>query len=106
MVRKFTHRLRQRGYPLHMIIRIASRVSHAHREQLLHRSRSNSRAVTNSKPVLVIPYAQMVPELQLPRTLRTVYMDGGDELHALLPQPLVAHSRCGNLGAMLVKASP
>ena len=104
MVRKFTHRLCQRGYPRHLIASIASRVSHAHRQRYL--SHNSCKVVDDDKSVLVVPYAQLVPQLQPQRILRDEYMNGGEALHAVLKsRPIVAYSKNRNLGSMLVKAS-
>jgi hypothetical protein len=103
MVRKFTHRLLQRGYPLQLIASIANKVSHADRHKYL---RVSGKAANNEQCVLVVPYAQMVPELQLHKLLRTEYVLGGEALHVDLPlRPIVAFSKNRNLGSLLVKAS-
>lgn len=104
MVRKFTHRLLQRGYPKHMITSIISHVSHAERQRYL--SRSSCIATSSGKCALVVPYAQMVPQIQPQKLLHTAYVNGGEALHAALPsRPIVAFSKNRNLGSMLVKAS-
>ena len=103
MVRKFTHRLCQRGYPLHMIANITRRIAHEQRQQYL-ACTGQKRHGANSKSALVIPYAQGVPELRLQQALREVYLDGGEALHAILPPPIVAYSKAHNIGAMLVRA--
>ncbi len=104
MVRKFTHRLCQRGYPRHLVARIASRISHERRQRyLLHSSKQQQAA--NNKSVLVVPYAQTVPEMRLQEALRSVYMESGEALHTLIPPPIVAFSKSRSLGAMLVRAA-
>ena len=104
MVRKFAHRLRQRGYPLRLITNITSRVCFTKRQHYL--SGANScKADSNGKCVLVVPYAQQVPDLRLPQILRDEYVNGGEALHAKLPRPIVAYRKNRNLGSMLVKAS-
>jgi hypothetical protein len=103
MVRKFTHRLRQRGYPLHVITSITRRVSFAKRRQYLCADRSCK--ATCSKSALVVPYAQQVPDLRLPQILLNEYMKGGEALHAVLTKPIVAYKKNRNLGSLLVKAS-
>lgn len=105
MVRKFTHRLRQRGYPQRLIASIASRVSFARRQQYLSNA-SKAKNAGSSRSVLVVPYAQLIPELQLPQLLRDEYMRGNEAFYSWLPQrPIVAYSKSRNLGSMLVKAS-
>lgn len=104
MVEKFAHRLRRRGYPLRLVESIASRVSFAKRQQYLLRSNSHI-ATDNSRSVLVVPYAQQVPQLRLPQLLADEYMYGGEAVRAALPRPIVAYSKVRNLGNSLVKAS-
>jgi hypothetical protein len=103
MVRKFTHRLCQRGYPRHLIDSIASRVSHSDRHKYLWRE--NKPAATD-RSVLVVPYAQIVPQMGLQRILREAWDAGGEALHTeLKSRPIVAFTKNRNLGALLVKAS-
>ena len=104
MVRKFTHRLLQRGYPLRMITNITNNVSHADRQRYL--SHISCSASSSGNCVLVVPYAQIVPQMKLQKLLHTAYINGGEALHASLPsRPIVAFSKNRNLGSMLVKAS-
>lgn len=104
MVRKFTHRLCQRGYPRALIDSIASRVSYANRQQFLAPKVGNKAKPGQS--VLVVPYAQLVPQLRLPQLLREQYELCGEALHAEMPQrPIVAYTKSRNLGSLLVKAS-
>lgn len=103
MVRKFTHRLCQRGYPRHLIDSIASRVSHSDRHKYLWRE--NKPAATD-RSVLVVPHAQMVPQMGLQHILREAWDAGGEALHTeLKSRPIVAFTKNRNLGALLVKAS-
>lgn len=103
MVRKFTHRLRQRGYPLTLVASIASRVSYSKRQRYL--SASADSAQRNSKSALVVPYAQQVPDLRLQQLVADEYVKGGEALHAAISRPIVAFSKNRSLGSMLVKAS-
>ncbi|HEY5140343.1 MAG TPA: hypothetical protein VIJ25_13665, partial [Methylococcales bacterium] len=104
MVRKFTHRLRQRGYPLALIDNITSRVSFSNRQQYL--ASCGKQKARPGRSVLVVPYAQFVPQLRLPQLLREQYEKGGATLHAEMPQrPIVAYTKSRNLGSLLVKAS-
>lgn len=105
MVRKFTHRLRQRGYPLHLIASITSPVSFARRQEYLSNASSRTTA-SSSRPVLVVPYAQLVPELQLQQLLQDEYGKGDKVVQDWVPQrPIVAFTKNRNLGSFLVKAS-
>lgn len=101
MVRKFVHRLKRRGYPLRFIEPIVAKVQHAQRLQYLSRT---AVATPSDTGVLVLPYTQLIPELQPQRLLRDVYMSQPAELHAELPRPIVAFTRTKNLGSMLVKS--
>lgn len=104
MVRKFTHRLKQRGYPAALIDRIASRIDFTDRQQYL--TKCSSKSTKGGQSVLVMPYAQLVPQLQLPQLLRDQYEQCGEDLHAVMPQrPIVAYTKNRNLGSLLVKAS-
>lgn len=103
IVRKFTHRLCQRGYPRQLIASIASRVSHSNRHKYLWRDNTPA---TNDRSVLVVPYAQMVPEMGLQCILREAWDAGSEALHTELhSRPIVAFTKNRNLGALLVKAS-
>jgi hypothetical protein len=103
MVRKFTHRLCQRGYPRHLITSIASRVSHSNRHKYLWH---NDSVAAKDRSVLVVPYAQMIPEMGLQKIMHNVWDAGGEALHAELKnRPIVAFTKNRNLGALLVKAS-
>lgn len=103
MVRKFTHRLCQRGYSRALIDSIASRVSYSNRQQHLTGSKGSA---NTGQTVMVMPYAQLVPELRLPQLLREQYETLGEALHVELPQrPIVAYTKNRNLGSLLVKAS-
>ena len=103
MVRKFTHRLCQRGYSRALIDSIASRVSYSNRQQYLTGSKGSA---NTGQTVMVMPYAQLVPELRLPQMLREQYETLGEALHVELPQrPIVAYTKNRNLGSLLVKAS-
>ena len=56
--------------------------------------------------MLVVPHAQMVPEMSLQRLLREAWDAGGEALHTELhSRPIVAFTKNRHLGAMLVKAS-
>jgi hypothetical protein len=106
MVRKFVHRLRQRGYPERLLASIANHVSFSQRHQYLTASSSSKAATASSKSVLVVPYAQLVPELQLQQLLRDAYENGGEVLHDWVQErPIVAFTKSRNLGSFLVKAS-
>lgn len=106
MVRKFVHRLRQRGYPQRLLASITSRVSFSQRHRYLSASSSSKAATASSKSVMVVPYAQLMPELQLQQLLRDAYANGGGDLHTLVPErPIVAFTKSRNLGSFLVKAS-
>ena len=103
MLRKFTHRLCQRGYPRQLISSIATRVSHSDRHKYLWRDKQPA---SKDRSVLVVPYAQMVPEMGLQRILREAWDAGGEALHTELhSRPIVAFTKNRNLGALLVKAS-
>lgn len=103
MVRKFTHRLCQRGYPRQLITSIASRVSHSDRHKYLWRE---DKPASTDRSVLVVPYAQMVPEMGMSHILREAWDAGGEALHTVLrSRPIVAFTKNRNLGALLVKAS-
>jgi len=104
MVRKFTHRPLQRGYPKQLITNVASKVSHAERHKYL--SYKHGKTANTDKCVMVVPYAQLVPEMRLQQLLLAEYMKGGEALRACLPsRPIVAFTKNRNLGSMLVKAS-
>jgi hypothetical protein len=103
MARKFTHRLRQRGYPLRFIASIASRVSFSKRHIYL--QAASRKADSSSKCVMVVPYAQQVPDLRLPQILADEYVKAGEALHVALAKPIVAYKKNRNLGSLLVKAS-
>lgn len=106
MVRKFTHRLRQRGYPLRMITSITNRVSYARRQQYLSSASNGQKPTGSSSSVLVLPYAQLIPEMRLQQLLRDEYEKCDDALHAWMPhRPIVAFTKNRNLGSFLVKAS-
>jgi hypothetical protein len=63
-------------------------------------------ATASSKSVMLVPYAQLMPELQLQQLLRDAYANGGGDLHTLVPErPIVAFTKSRNLGSFLVKAS-
>lgn len=103
MVRKFTHRLCQRGYPRQLVNSIASRVSHSERHKYLWRE---NKPASTDRSVLVVPYAQMVPEMGMQLILREAWDAGGEALHtALKSRPIVAFTKNRNLGSLLVKAS-
>jgi hypothetical protein len=103
---KFVHRLRQRGYPQRLLASITSRVSFSQRHQYLSASSSSKAATASSKSIMVVPYAQLMPELQLQQLLRDAYENGGGDLHTLVPErPIVAFTKSRNLGSYLVKAS-
>jgi hypothetical protein len=103
MVRKFTHRLCQRGYPRQLINSIASRVSHSERHKYLRRETTPE---ADNRSVLVVPYAQMAKEMGLQRILREAWDAGGEALHtSLRSRPIVAFTKNRNLGSLLVKAS-
>jgi hypothetical protein len=103
MVRKFSHRLCQRGFPRHLVASVTSRIAHSMRQQLLQHS-TKQRRTAGSKSVLVVPYAQGIPELRLQQALRAVYENSGEALHTIIPPPIVAFSKAQNLGALLVRA--
>jgi hypothetical protein len=107
MVRKFVHRLRQRGYPQRLLASITSRVSFSQRHQYLSASSNSKKALAaSSKSVMVVPYAQLMPELQLQKLLRDAYVIGGEGLHTWVPErPIIAYTKSRNLGSFLVKAS-
>ena len=104
MVRKFTHRLLQRGYPMAMVQSMVSRVRHDSRQRYL-----IGQSGVSTKPgqsVWVVPYAQLVPQLRLPQLLRDQYQSSGEALHTCMPQrPIVAYTKNRSLGSLLVKAS-
>ena len=106
MVEKFSQRLCQRGYPQHMVASMVSRVSFACRQQYMSSSSSRKATRSNSRSVLAVPYARLVPGLRLPQLLRDEYVLGDEALHTVLPQrPIVAYCKNRNLGSLLVKAS-
>lgn len=103
MVRKFTHRLCQRGYPRQMVTSIARKLSYSNRHMYLSREH---KPVTKDRSVLVVPYAQMVPEMGMQHILRDAWDAGGEALHTeLRARPIVAFTKNRNLGSLLVKAS-
>jgi hypothetical protein len=104
MVRKFIHRLRQRGYPLAMVESLVRSVSYDARQRYL--SGHNSASSGPAQSVWVVPYAQLMPQLRLPQLLREHYESSGEALHTLMPQrPIVAYTKNRSLGSLLVKAS-
>jgi hypothetical protein len=110
MVHKFTHRLRERGYPLHSIQAIVSKVSFADRAKYIAAAVSSSKyAQQGSGGVLplVVPYARDVAVMQLPSLLRQVVMQSTgveSKLRGLNARALVCFSKTRNLGSKLVRA--
>jgi hypothetical protein len=110
MVHKFTHRLRERGYPLHSIQAMVSKVSFADRAKYIAAAVANSKyAQQGSGGVLplVVPYARDVAVMQLPSLLKQVVMQStGVEsvLRGLNARALVCFSKTRNLGSQLVRA--
>jgi hypothetical protein len=69
-------------------------------------SNSSTAATANSKPVMVVPYARLIPELRLQQLLRGAYDVGGGDLHAEVSErQIAAFTKGRNLGSFLVKAS-
>jgi hypothetical protein len=101
MVQKFTHRLLQRGYPLHVINSAVAKVSYADRSRYL---QSSGKSTEDSVCAFVIPYAGGVPEMQLQKLLHEAYA-GDSEVQAYLPKPIVCFKKSRNLGSWLVRAS-
>jgi hypothetical protein len=108
MVAKFTHRLRERGYPLPSIQAAIARVSYADRPHYL----STATAVAGDSAVapagvlaLVVPYSRDVSVMQLPALLRAQVMQH-PEAAAQLPrtQLFVCFTKNRNLGSALVRA--
>lgn len=107
MVAKFTHRLRQRGYPAASIAAAVSRVSYADRSAYLASAvctDSPKRAPAGVLP-LVVPYSRDVSVMRLPALLRAQLMHS-PEAAALLPteQVFVCFTKNSNLGSILVRA--
>jgi hypothetical protein len=110
MVQKFTHRLRERGYPLASIQPLVSKVSFADRAKYI------AAAVTHSKYAqqgsgevlpLVVPYTRDVAVMQLPSLLRQAVMQApgvASKLRALHTRALVCFSKTRSLGSKLVRA--
>jgi hypothetical protein len=110
MVQKFTHRLRERGYPSASIQQLVSKVSFADRAKYIAAAVDNSKyAQQGSGEVLplVVPYARDIAVMQLPSLLRQVVMQSPgvvSKLRALNTRALVCFSRTRNLGSKLVRA--
>jgi hypothetical protein len=108
MVAKFTHRLRERGYPLASIQAAVARVAYADRPRYL-----ASAACAAGDPdlapagvlALVVPYSRDVSVMQLPALLRAQVMQH-PEAAAQLPgtQLFVCFTKNRNLGSNLVRA--
>jgi hypothetical protein len=86
-----------------LIASITSRVSFSKRQHYL--QAASRKADSSSKCVLVVPYAQQVPDLRLPQILADEYVKAGEALHVALSKPIVAYRKNRNLGSLLVKAS-
>jgi hypothetical protein len=105
MVRKFVHRLRQRGYPQRLLASITKQVLFSSRHRYLSANSSSTAAAASNKTVMVVPYARLIPEMRLQQLLRSAYESGGGDLHALISErPIVAFTKGRNLGSFLVKA--
>jgi hypothetical protein len=107
MVAKFTHRLRERGYPLASIQAAVSRVSFADRAAYLAAATAIDRQSAASPGVLplVVPFSRDVSVMRLPALLRAELMRN-PEATALLPteQVFVCFTKNTNLGSTLVRA--
>lgn len=102
MVSKFTHRLQQRGYPLHVISAAVAKVSYADRPKYLQQSPRHNNS--GSVCAFVIPYVDGTADLRLPQLLHELYMEH-PELQAYMPEkPLVSFKKSRNLGSWLVRA--
>jgi hypothetical protein len=110
MVQKFTHRLRERGYPLASIQALISKVSFADRSKYIAAAVANSKYAQQGSGEalpLVVPYARNVAVMQLPTLLRQVVMQSpgmSATLRALHARALVCFSKTRNLGSKLVRA--
>lgn len=110
MVHKFTHRLRERGFPLPYIQALVSQVSYADRAKYIAAAVANSKyARQGSGEVLplVVPYTRDVAVMQLPSLLRQVVMQTPgvvSKLRGLNTRALVCFSKTRNLGSQLVRA--
>jgi len=102
MVSKFTHRLQQRGYPLHMISAAVAKVSYADRPKYLQQSARHNNS--GSVCAFVIPYVDGTADMRLQQLLHELYMEH-PELQAYIPEkPLVSFKKSRNLGSRLVRA--
>jgi len=110
MVQKFTHRLRERGYPLASIQAMVSKVSFADRAKYIAAAVAGSRSAQQGSGEvlpLVVPYARDVAVMQLPTLLRQVVMQSPgveQKLRGLHTRALVCFSKTRNLGSQLVRA--
>lgn len=110
MVGKFTHRLRERGYPVASIQSWVSKVSFADRAKYIAAAVSNSQCAqqdTDGVLPLVVPYARDTAVMQLPSLLRQVVVQSPgveSKLRGLKAKALVCFSKTRNLGARLVRA--
>ena len=108
MLRKFTHRLRERGYPLASIQAAISKVSYAARPQYLAAVQQQQREPQPAGVLaLVVPYSRDVAAMQLPRLLHTTLHSHPEAAAALCTagsRVLVSFTKSSNLGAQLVRA--
>ena len=103
MVDKFTHRLRQRGYPLALIQGVIDRVRHTDRARYL---AGRTPTPGGSTLALSLPYAGVVPALRPQARLYHAYKGAAATVHTTLPtRPIIAFKRQPNLGSLLVRAS-
>jgi hypothetical protein len=101
MVKKFTHRLCQRGYPRSAINSAVAKVSYSDRPKYLQHISSSCE---KRSCAFVIPYAYDTHELQLQKLMHDLYGEH-PEVHAHIPEkPVMCFKKNRNLGSWLVKA--
>jgi hypothetical protein len=110
MVRKFTHRLRERGYPQASIAAAVSRVSYGDRPRYLAAADQQQQHPQQPAGVLalVVPYSRDVAAMQLPRLLHDAlhsHAEAAAALHGSGSRVLVCFTKNNNLGEWLVRAS-
>lgn len=102
----FLHRLLRRGYPLAVLQRAFARVEYAAaRAAFLAPPVGGADDAPRAPPVLVLPYASLVPELHVGRALHAEYAAGGPKLQALVPCPRAAFQRTPNVAGKVTRAS-